>query len=122
MTTQKDVACFCLSHSPETMICPKNAKSPQAKFKRLKEVIVNNGPQGFTLAWIDWDDEANGSEETVLAMRWNGYIEDDGTLNKGYPVSRGFPSWFIVPVELEHLLAPNGKCPSDIPLRIRPEE
>jgi hypothetical protein len=118
MNTENDVPCFCSSHSNKTMICPKEVTSPQNKFRKLIEVIVNNGPKGFTLAWIDWDDEADGNVEKVLAMRWNGYIEDDGSLNKGYPVNRGFPSWFIIPVELERQLVPNGIFPFNIQPRM----
>nr|WP_314424802.1 hypothetical protein [uncultured Erwinia sp.] len=118
MTTQTNPRCLCSSHDIETMICPDKVKSPQSKFRALLQVIVNNGPKGFTLAWLDWDDEADGRTEKVLALRWNGHLESDGTLNKGYPVSRGFPSWFIVPVELEKQLVPNGVFPYEIPPRL----
>nr|OYN53179.1 hypothetical protein B7L51_01265 [Pectobacterium carotovorum] len=117
MNKENDVPCFCLEHWNQKMICPKDVTSPQNKFKRLVEIIVNSGPEGFSLAWIDWDDLADGKVEKVLAIRWNGYLEDDGTLNKGYPVNRGFPSWFIVPVELEHLLVPDEKFPHIVPPR-----
>lgn len=122
MNKENDVPCFCSEHWNQKMICPKDVTSPQSKFKGLVEVIVNNGPKGFTLAWIEWDDEANGQTEKVLAMRWNGHLEDDGALNKGYPVNRGFPSWFIVPVELERQLVPNGIFPYNIPPRMPQHE
>lgn len=114
MRQQNDVPCLCLEHWCQRMMCPKDVTSPQNKFRKLVEVIVNNGPRGFTLAWIEWDDEADGRTEKVLAIRWNGYVEDDGILNKGYPVNRGFASWFILPVELEHLLAPNNNFPDTV--------
>lgn len=119
---ENDVLCFCSEYWHQKMICPKDVTSPQSKFRNLIKVIVNNGPQGFTLAWIEWDDEANGRTEKVLAMRWNGFIENDGALNKGYPTNRGYPSWFIVPVELERQLVPNGVFPYDIPPRLHLHE
>ncbi|UXY08994.1 hypothetical protein N7922_13945 [Kosakonia sp. ML.JS2a] len=118
MSVVKIKGCKCLSHNPRTMVCPYDVKSPQNRFVSMEEVIVNNGPQGFSLARIMWDDAADGKVEKVLAMRWNGYLESDGHLNKGHPVTRGYPTWFIVPVELEEALLSHKDYLVNIPQRL----
>lgn len=95
--------CKCPNGCHEEMVCPIEVTSPKNKFMKLNEVLVNTGPTGFTLAKIQWDDAADGSDEEVLAIRWNGYREPDKSLNKGHPVIRGYPTWFIIPVELEKI-------------------
>lgn len=118
MSVDKIKGCKCLSHNPRTMVCPYDVKSPQNRFVSMEKVIVNNGPQGFSLAWIMWDDAADGKVEKVLALRWNGYLDSEGNLNKGHPVIRGYPTWFIVPVELEAVLLSRDDYLINIPQRL----
>ncbi|HBS80576.1 MAG: hypothetical protein CMK99_21250 [Pseudomonas sp.] len=72
-------------------IDPKEVVSPKQSW-RLVEVIHNTGDDGWSAAEGKW----NGKK--VLGLRWNGSESDDGV---GSPQSRGYPTWFIVPTELE---------------------
>ena len=69
---------------------PEDVTSPKKRW-RLKRVVHPGTEATWSAAEGWWDDRV------VLALRWNG---DDDT-PKGNPVSRGFPTWFIVPDELE---------------------
>ncbi|MDN7820899.1 hypothetical protein [Burkholderia vietnamiensis] len=72
-------------------IDPNQVLSPKATWT-LKHVTYNGGPGGWSAAEGQW----NGTP--CLAVRWNGSDNDDGV---GSPQSRGYPTWFIVPDELE---------------------
>lgn len=72
---------------PETVISPKNRW-------RFLELLHNTGEDGWSLAKGQWED--NGEFKPVLAIRWNG---NDSSL--GNPQSRGNPTWFVIPGELE---------------------
>ena len=63
----------------------------------LKEVIYNNG---------DWS-LARGQfrEENAVGIRWN----HGGAQDKGFPLSRSKPVWFILPDELAEILCAVAK-------------
>ncbi len=71
---------------PQSVISPKNA------IKDLR-VIYDQGPtpQSWSVATLEWKDRPR------VGLRWNG----DSESSKGNPQSRGNPTWFIVPEELE---------------------
>lgn len=77
-----------------TYIDPKTVDSPR-KIWELTEVVINTGQGGWSLAEGTWD------KKPCLAMRWNGTDSDEGV---GNPQSRGHPTWFIIPDEMEHML------------------
>lgn len=74
-----------------TYIDPNQVLSPKATWT-LKQVTYNSGSGGWSAADGLWDDVP------CLAIRWNGSDNDQGV---GSPQSRGYPTWFIVPDELE---------------------
>ena len=71
-------------------IKPKKVTSPQDRW-RLNRVVYPGAEGGWSAAEGWWNDSG------VLALRWNG--DDDTPM--GNPQSRGYPTWFIVPDELE---------------------
>lgn len=79
---------------------PGYVHSPKTRW-RLRKVLydgkeLGNPKGGWSAAEGQWDTEETGWV-SVLALRWN------GTKNNphGNPQSRGRPTWFIVPEELE---------------------
>jgi len=72
-------------------VAPETVVSPKALWV-LGEVIINTGDGGWSIAKGTWD----GSE--VLGIRWNGSSDDSGP---GMPQARGFPTWYVLPGELE---------------------
>ena len=70
---------------------PNDVKSPKNRWK-FDTVLYNKN--GWSVAEGQWDGEP------VLAIRWNGETSHD----KGQPQSRGYPTWFIVPEEIEGVL------------------
>lgn len=69
---------------------PVDVTSPKGRWK-LVRVLSDGGPNSWSAAEGRWDDEPR------LAIRWNG--GDGGRL--GSPQSRGLPTWFVVPPEIE---------------------
>lgn len=82
-----------------TYLRPETVVSPRARW-RLRHVIYDGGPLGGASGWSaaegQWEDE-DGHWSDCLAVRWNG----NETKPLGNPHSRGQPTWFIVPEELE---------------------
>lgn len=75
-------------------IKPEDVISPKRKW-RLIRVLHDGGAGDWSAAEGQWD---NGDKfEDRLAIRWNG---EAGT-KIGNPQSRGLPTWFIVPKDLE---------------------
>lgn len=70
-------------------IKPKNVISPKNKWK-LKYVIYDGGSNSYSLAKGIWDNK------NATVIRWNGNNEN----KKGHPISRGYPTWFILPEEI----------------------
>ena len=75
-------------------IKPEDVRSPKRHW-RLTRVLHDGGAGGWSAAEGQWD---NGDRwDNVLAIRWNG----GESTEIGNPQSRGLPTWFIVPKELE---------------------
>ena len=75
-------------------IRPEDVRSPKRHW-RLIRVLHDGGPGQWSVAEGQWD---NGDRwDTVLAIRWNGATGAE----IGNPQSRGLPTWFILPEELE---------------------
>jgi hypothetical protein len=72
---------------PVHYVDPIPVDSPRANWK-LKEVIMNTGQGGWSVAHGFWD------EVPVVGVRWNGSDSDTG---QGNPQSRGHATWFILP-------------------------
>jgi hypothetical protein len=72
---------------------PKTVLSPKKKWQ-LYEVLYNGGEDQWSLAKGEWLEDGHRSD--VIAIRWNG----NDYHHKGNPVSRGYPTWFILPQEL----------------------
>lgn len=86
---------------------PENVLSPRDFLKNV-EVIYDGGSGDsdgdtlFSLAKITWEDD------TALGIRWNVSMRElDSPAKKnnsvecvGMPSSRGYPVWFVLPIEL----------------------
>ena len=72
---------------------PHDVHSPRKHWK-LHQVIYKGKMGTWSAAEGEWENEP------VLAIRWNGETGHE----KGQPQSRGFPTWFIVPEEIEGAL------------------
>jgi hypothetical protein len=73
---------------------PTTVHSPKSVWT-LDEVIFSTGQGGWSVARGTW------YGKSVLGMRWNGSDDEDGN---GSPQSRGFPTWFIIPEQVESVL------------------
>ncbi len=71
---------------------PASVTSPQDKVSDV-EVIHDGGEHSWSAARLKWEDNP------VVGLRWNGSYDSETT--KGMPQSRGYPTWFIVPEELQ---------------------
>lgn len=76
-------------------ITPENVKSPKSRISGDIVVLRDGGPGGWSLVKLIWD----GKES--YGIRWNGSDKDNGI---GNPQSRGVPTWFILPDNLEKLV------------------
>jgi hypothetical protein len=76
------------------MIDPKDVHSPRDRWTLIDVLAELGGPDSnwWALALGHWDDIP------CLAARWNGDAEIEGS--KGNPISRGYPTWFILPDEM----------------------
>ncbi|MEI8294986.1 MAG: hypothetical protein WCG04_00480 [Alphaproteobacteria bacterium] len=75
---------------------PNAVLTPKGKIKNL-HVLHDGGEHSWSLARMTWDNAE------VLAMRWNGGMVN-GKKTSGNPVSRGYPTWFVVPDEVGQAL------------------
>lgn len=73
---------------PKAVVTPKNRVGSV-------NVIYNGGPGGWSMALLEFD----GKE--AVGIRWNGSEDTSGI---GNPQSRGRPTWFVVPSELDSLV------------------
>jgi hypothetical protein len=95
-------------------IKPDRVISPKSSWF-IRKVLYDGGPPGAGTGWSaaigQWKDDQHGWTE-VLGVRWNGTTENP----LGSPQSRGLPTWFIRPPELnvavreaiENLKSDNG--------------
>jgi len=73
---------------PQSVLSPRNTI-------RSVDVLYNSGAGGWSAARLTyWDGEEK------IGLRWNG---DEGA-GVGHPQSRAYPTWFVVPEELEGLV------------------
>jgi hypothetical protein len=83
-------------------ITPDRVISPKAHWL-LRQILYDGGSPGAGTGWSaavgQWKDDDHGWTE-VLAVRWNGTRESP----LGNPQSRGLPTWFVVPPELDAAL------------------
>jgi len=75
-------------------IDPKTVLSPRDSVKNL-EILYDGGSGSFSLARMEWEGrDAHG-------FRWNGYTDrKTNKVNKGSPISTGYPIWMILPTEM----------------------
>lgn len=70
---------------PEKVLSPK-------EFLRGVRLLYDHGPGQWSVAALNW----NGLER--VGIRWNG---EEGERGVGNPQSRGHPTWFLLPEELQ---------------------
>lgn len=73
---------------------PTAVLSPRASVRSV-EVIHSTGNGGWSLARIGWEDSQS------IGIRWNGSSDEPGI---GTPQSRGNPTWFILPGDLQDVI------------------
>ncbi|WP_281111401.1 hypothetical protein [Providencia rettgeri] len=76
-------------------IRPEDVISPKVHWKEGHTVLLDTGSGGWSVADGSWDGKP------CLGLRWNG-IDGEDTI--GSPQSRGKPTWWIVPSELEAVI------------------
>lgn len=69
---------------------PASVISPKNKVSNV-EVIHDGGEGNWSVAKLKWEGKPD------LGIRWNGHYDQP----IGLPQSRGYPTWFIVPEELQ---------------------
>jgi hypothetical protein len=79
---------------------PLDVKSPQDAITHI-DVLFDGGEDSVSVAKIIW------FGKIVIGMRWNVSMREwddlakiNGNICLGNPVSRGYPTWFILPNEL----------------------
>ena len=87
---------------------PRQVMSPKSNWK-LIEVLYET--EHWSMAIALWKSDDDGTWRPVLAQRWNGW---NGS--KGNPISRGFPTWYVLPdvtygLYLESEFVPPDKRP-----------
>ena len=87
-----------------TGIDPRSVTAPQANWQLID---VLHETDDWSLALGRWKKE-DGTWKPVLAIRWNGW---DGS--KGSPISRGYPTWFVLPDDTDDLYIGSGLVPPD---------
>ena len=81
---------------PEMVVSPKNAVSDLQ--------IVYDGKEGsWSLATLKWN------ERSAVGIRWNGGSSDTRFPGIGNPQSRGVPTWFILPDDLQDIALKKAK-------------
>src|SRR5437764_11394663 len=75
-------------------IDPAKVDSPKGLSRSVK-VLLNGRDREWAVAEVDYDNEPR------IGIRWNGWEGEPGI---GNPQSRGHPTWFLVPEELEDVV------------------
>jgi hypothetical protein len=81
------------------MVDPENVRSPKSRLSGEIEVLFNNADQeeyGYSIARFEWD------RKPAVGIRWNGAKSDARDI--GNPQSRGLPTWFILPEDVETVI------------------
>jgi hypothetical protein len=84
------------------MTSPYDVKSPKARWTLVDVLYVNDPDNDSSLAFGYWDGKRR------FACRWNGKGDEPGN-----PMSRGVPTWFILPDEFVEPLMKSGIIPAD---------
>lgn len=71
-------------------IMPDQVTSPK-RYWVLVKVLLDTGEGGYSIALGRWENDP------ALGIRWNGTKDNP----IGNPQSRGLPTWFIVPADLQ---------------------
>lgn len=69
---------------------PTSVSSPVSRW-RLGDVLFSSGRGGWSVCEGWWDGAP------VVGIRWNGSDDETGP---GTPQSRGYPTWFVLPMEV----------------------
>jgi hypothetical protein len=72
-----------------TGVNPRAVVSPQSNWQFIDVLYETDD---WSMAVGRWKSDSDGTWRGVLAQRWNGW---NGT--KGNPISRGYPTWFVLP-------------------------
>ena len=72
-----------------TGIDPRQVVAPQSNWQLID---VLHETEDWSMAIGRWKSDDDGTWRPVLAQRWNGW---NGS--KGNPISRGYPTWFVLP-------------------------
>lgn len=84
---------------------PQDVRSPKERWVLIEVVLEVSrrslDVSGWSLAVGEWD------KKRCLAIRWDG----DEERPKGNPVSRGVPTWFVLPNEFNDLLLASDLIP-----------
>ena len=91
-----------------TGIDPRQVVSPRSNWQLID---VLHETEDWSMALGRWKSDDDGTWRPVLAQRWNG-----GNGSKGNPISRGFPTWYVLPdvtygLYLESEFVPPDKRP-----------
>lgn len=78
---------------PNTVISPK-------AYWRLTRVVCDGEADGWSAAEGRWSDKPYQKGRPRFALRWNGGPKSGSPI--GTPQSRGHPTWFIIPEEIEN--------------------
>lgn len=74
---------------------PQDVQSPRRHW-RTGKVLYDGGEGGFSVTEGQWENE-EGRWEDRVGIRWNGKAGSE----IGNPQSRGQPTWFVLPPDLE---------------------
>lgn len=78
-----------------TGVDPREVISPRSSWQLI---AVLHEEENWSMAIGRWRNDDDGSWRSVLAQRWNGWQG-----SKGNPLSRGYPTWFVLPDETNDL-------------------
>ena len=76
-------------------IKPGKVLSPKKRVSNIR-VLFDGGEGSWSAVDLEWD------QEPRLGLRWNGGTNHTSRL--GNPQSRGVPTWFTVPEELDDIV------------------
>ena len=94
-------------------ILPEKVTSPMDRWE-MDQVIFNsanpeNDAASYSIAIGLWD------SQRALVMRWNGGKEKP----KGNPVSRGYPTWFVIPPDFHRNIIEQLRLDAEVLRHVR---
>ncbi len=75
---------------------PQGVRTPKNRLSGDIEVLADTGEWGWSICRFIWDGK------TRMGIRWNGSFNSEE--NMGNPQSRGKPTWFILPEDVEKVV------------------